>query len=275
MLLECAREIIPYCFANNNVKYGRYLTNFLGDMLALENDFLKVYQSFSDGDFAAKLTNTNRFSRSKTDKVIEMAINKDTKTPGSTNGFSTKIGAVKIWEITASYRANVRKCLHQHFCYNKQRYSHSDWNPPSNRRDENDVQAVVDVLTNVFIHPFNEMPLASISTSIIVNENAAESMLEAKINEMNKMGKFINDRLQPGKMVSFFEPIKRSNTMTFDAIKKKRTCKIKNKGMSIESSKDFFSKVSLTVQSRNIKFVICLHFLLELYHWYLQRLMEP
>ena len=119
------------------------------------------------------------------------------------------------------------------------------------------------------------MPLASISTGIIVNENAAQSMLEAKINEMNKIGKFINDRLQPGKMVSFFEPIKRSNTMTFDAIKKKRTCKIKNKGMSIESNKDFFSKVSLTVQSRNIKFVICLHFLLELYHWYLQRLMEP
>ena len=170
--MECAREIIPYCFANSNVKYARYLTNFLVNVLALENDFLKVYQSFSDGDFAAKLTNTNRFSRSKTNKVIEMTINKDTKTPSGTDGFSTKIAAVKIWEITASYGANVRKCLHQHFCYNKQRYSHSDWNPPSNRRDENDVQAIVDVLTNVFIHPFNEMPLASISTGIIVNENA-------------------------------------------------------------------------------------------------------
>ena len=108
-------------------------------MLALENDFPEVYQRFSDGDFAAQQINTNRFSRSETDKIIEMTINKDTKTPGDTNGFSTKTGAVKRWEITASYRANIRKCLHQHLCYNKQRYSHSDLNPSTIRRDENDV----------------------------------------------------------------------------------------------------------------------------------------
>ena len=93
LLLECAREMIQYFFAYNNANYARYLTNSLGDMLALENDFPEVYQRFSDGDFAGQLTNTNRFSRS--DKVIEMAINKDTKTPVGTNGFSTKIGAVK------------------------------------------------------------------------------------------------------------------------------------------------------------------------------------
>ena len=91
-------------------------------MLALENDSPEVYQRFSDGDFAVQLTSTNSFSRSETDKVIEMTINKDTETPGGTTGFPTKIGAVKRWEITASYRANIRKCLHQHLCYNKQRH---------------------------------------------------------------------------------------------------------------------------------------------------------
>ena len=74
-----------------------------------------------------------------------------------------------------------------------QRYNHSDLNPPSIRRDENDVQASVDVLTNVLIHSFSEMPLASISTGIIVNENATARMLEAKINGMNEMEKFISD----------------------------------------------------------------------------------
>ena len=86
-------------------------------MLALKNDFQEVYQRFSDGDFAAQPTNNNRFSRSETEKVIEMTINKDKKTSGSTTGFSSKIGAVKRWEITDSYRANVRKCLHQHLSY--------------------------------------------------------------------------------------------------------------------------------------------------------------
>ena len=81
-------------------------------MLPLENDFPEVYQRFSDGDFAAQLTNTNRFSRSETDKVIQMTINKDTKTPGDSTEFPTKISAVKRREITASYRVNVRKWLH-------------------------------------------------------------------------------------------------------------------------------------------------------------------
>ena len=126
-------------------------------------------------------------------------------------------------------------------------------NPSSIRRDENDVQAVADLLTNVFIHPFREMPLAPISTGIILTENAAENMLESKINGMNKLGKFISDRIQPGKLVSFFDPIKRSNNMTFDTIKKTRTCKIKNKVMSIEHSKDLFSKIYLIALSRNIK----------------------
>ena len=182
-----------------------------------------------------------------------MTINKDTKIPGGTTEFSTKISAVKRREITASYRANVRKWLHQLFCYNEQRYSHSDLNLSSIRRDENDVKVVIDVLTNVFILPFIEMLLGSISTGIIVKENAAESMVKATINGINEMGRCISDRLQPGKTVSFFDPITRSNTMTFDTIKKKRPCKIKKKIISIESSKDLFSIISLIAQSRNIK----------------------
>ena len=191
-----------------------------------------------------------------------MTINKGTKTPGGATGFSTKISGIKRWEITPSYTANIPKCLHQHLCYNKQKCS--DLNPSSIRRDENNVQAVVDVLTNVSIHPFSEKPFASFSTGITVNENDAASILEAKINGMNEMGKLISDQLQPGKTVSIFDPIKRSNTMTFDTIKKKRTCKIKNKVMCIESSEDLFSKILLRAETS--KFVICLHFLLELYH---------
>ena len=61
-----------------------------------------------------------------------------------------------------------------------------------------------------------------ISTGIIVTENAAERMLEAKINGINEMGKFITDQLQPGKRLSFFDPFKRNNTMTFGTIKKKK-----------------------------------------------------
>ena len=56
-----------------------------------------------------------------------MTLNKDTKTPGETTGFSTNIGAVQRWEINASYRAELRKVFHlQHINFNPQSYKHKD-----------------------------------------------------------------------------------------------------------------------------------------------------
>ena len=56
----------------NHVNYARYLPAILGEMLKLEKLFPKVHQQFQAGKFAAHLTNDNPFSRSETDKVIEM-----------------------------------------------------------------------------------------------------------------------------------------------------------------------------------------------------------
>ena len=61
-----------------------------------------------------------------------------------------------------------------------------------------------------------------ISTGIIVTENAAERMLEAKINGINEMGKFITDQLQPGKRLSFFDPFKKQHYDVWHHQKKKK-----------------------------------------------------
>ena len=181
-----------------------------------------------------------------------MTLNRDTKTPGGTIGFSTKIGAVKRWEITATYRENLRKCLHLHLQYEKQKYAHKDLTPSRISRDEKDVQAVIDVLTNVFIYPFSDIPFASISTGIVVSEDIAARIIDAKCQGINEMNQFIDNRLGPESKLSFFDQIKRCKTPTFDSIKKVKTCKTKNKVFSIESSKDLFSKISIIAQSRRI-----------------------
>ena len=53
----------------------------LGDTLQLPNDFPDVYEEFMGGTFAAQLTENS--TRIETDKVIEMTLNKGTKTPGN------------------------------------------------------------------------------------------------------------------------------------------------------------------------------------------------
>ena len=94
LFMTCVKDIIPYTFAYGNINYARYLTAMFSEMLTLEDDFSEIYEEFVAGNFAVQLSNDGRFSRTEPDKVIEMTLNRDTKTPGGTTGFSTNIGAV-------------------------------------------------------------------------------------------------------------------------------------------------------------------------------------
>lgn len=85
LLVECIRLIIPFAFAYDHVNYARYLTAMLADLLKLPDEFPNIYEEFMNGNFVAQLTDGTKFSGVETDKVIEMTLNKDTKTPGNTN----------------------------------------------------------------------------------------------------------------------------------------------------------------------------------------------
>ena len=162
LLLECIRHIIPYTFAYDNINYARYLTAFLGDMLQLPSEFPGVYKELMNGNFAAQLTDGNKFSRVETDKVIEMTLNKVTKTPGGCTGFSTNINAVKRWEINAAYRAALRTCFHKHLNYQPQKYKHPDLNPSRIKKDENDVQVILSIIETTFVNPLSPSPFLQI-----------------------------------------------------------------------------------------------------------------
>ena len=127
-----------------------------------------------------------------------MTLNKDTKTPGGTTGFSTNIGAVKRWEINASYRAALRTAFHQHLNYNSQSYQHKDLSLSRIARDENDIQAILSVLQESFVHPFSEQRLLSISTGIAIDQTDSEELLDAFQIGSRSMDSFITDRLSEG-----------------------------------------------------------------------------
>ena len=105
LFLETIRDIFPYTFAYENINYSRYLTVMLGELSSLETDHPDVYQEFMEGNFTVQLSEHCTFGRMEPDKVIEMTINKDTKTPGGTTGFSMKQDAIMRWTLNSSYRA--------------------------------------------------------------------------------------------------------------------------------------------------------------------------
>ena len=124
LLLECMRDVAAYAFAYDNFNYARYLTPFLGEMLNLEVDHPEIYNAFVQGNFSVQLSDDNSFGRLEADKVIETTINKDTRTPGGTTGFSTNSNAINRWALNASYRANLRCCFYKHLGYVHTKHKH-------------------------------------------------------------------------------------------------------------------------------------------------------
>ena len=80
-----------------------------------------------------------------------MTLNRDTKTPGGTTGFYTNVGAVRRWEVNASYRAALRKVFQQHINFHPHRYKHKDLSPSRINKDESDIESVLTVLCDSFI----------------------------------------------------------------------------------------------------------------------------
>ena len=77
-------------------------------------------------NFSVQLNEDRKFSRTEPDKTIEMTLNKDTKTPGGTTGFCINVNAINRWVLDATYRAELRQCLHQLINFSKQTTKHKD-----------------------------------------------------------------------------------------------------------------------------------------------------
>ena len=166
LYLQCIRDIIPYTFAYDNYNYARYLSPMLGTMLGLEESHPYTYENFKQGYFTAQLTEGQQFSRVEPDKVIEMTLNKDCKSGGGTTGFTQNSGAVHRWELNATYRAGLRRCLHEHTSYQQASSKHSDLSPSRIKKDITDVTNITALMNDTFLHPFSSSSeLLSISST--------------------------------------------------------------------------------------------------------------
>ena len=116
LLLECIRDIVIYAFSYDNYNYDRYLTLFLAEMIALGTDFWKVYTEFLNGNFVVQLSNFIPFGKVEPYKVISVKVNRDTKSPAGTTGFSTNGNSINRCVLTSLLRAVVCTALH-HFVH--------------------------------------------------------------------------------------------------------------------------------------------------------------
>ena len=226
LLLECIWNILPYTLAYKNINYTRYLTAMLTDMLQLPEDFPEVYEEFTNGNFVAQLTDGSKFSRVVTGKIIEMTLNKYTKTPGGCTGFSTNVNAVKRWEISAAYSAALETCFHKHLDYQPQKYKHHGLNPSKIMQDEKAVHCILPVIGTTFIDPLSPSQLMSISTGVLATEKVISDMSSAKKKGDTAFYTFVKSILSNEKTMCIFDPMKKMKLLTFSSMSTIKTCRV-------------------------------------------------
>ena len=89
------------------------------------------------------------------DQTIKETINKDTQTPGGTKGFSLKGGAVARYYLTSECRSRYLQQLRAMIGQQYTDFNHPDLQMSRIRRDEADVQSLVELMETSWLNPFN------------------------------------------------------------------------------------------------------------------------
>jgi len=184
--LECIRNMIPWCFAYDKLNYARYLSYYYANMTQLPVEHPEVHAHFLQGGFAVQIGNQNPFGRIPVDQTIEETVNKDTQTPGGTKGFSLKPGAVSKYYLTSEYRSAYLRQLREMVGRGDSHFNHPDLQLPRIKRDEADVQSIIDILENCWVNPLsqNQYEFVSLSSATVAPPDVANDLLEAqKIGE--------------------------------------------------------------------------------------------
>ena len=76
--LHTIHDLIPWCFAYDNINYARYLSAYYAEMSPLHIEHPQVYEYMEQGGFSVQIGSTNSFGRIPVDQPVEETVNNDT-----------------------------------------------------------------------------------------------------------------------------------------------------------------------------------------------------
>ena len=144
----------------------------------------------------------------------------------------------------------------QEFLVLRSSSTHPDLLTSRIRRDQSGVLAVQDKITSMFINPFEEMELISLSSGVVPTDKVTSDLLDAELIGERELLKFQDERLKK-QTINYYEPLKKMKLGTFSTLFKK-SVKVKA-NVQFSTQSDIFGKISLIQQLRplNLKEVFC------------------
>ena len=249
--LESIRKMIPWCFAMDKTNYSRYLPVYYNQMSHLEQNNPELFSHFKRGGFSVQLRRTNPFGKIPIDQTLEETVNKDTQTSGGTKGFSLNKGAVARYYLTAEYRTEALRQLRELLSLQSDNKGHADLQPSRIKRDESDVESLIDMLENNWINPLSIEPrdLVSISTGVVAPSDICDDLLKARQRGEEA---YITQASKLAEGIGFYEPIRRLRIKTFSDISKQTVAKGTNKEVTLRADNRLFGQILLIAQNRKL-----------------------
>lgn len=196
--------------------------------------------------------------------MIEQTINRSQKGHGGITGYSTSAGTVQRWVLTSHVIAQCQEDLEDFLDINQNSLKPKDLGKSRIDFDNQCVQNILEVISSIG-SPFTHRELLiNISSGVVTTQDVAEDIADAYsrgLNAANLFQKRTGDN-------SFYDPIKKLNLKTFEAMKVKKFINSKEKAVTIAAERSLFARLLIVAKTRsNISMEDVLKFSLSPIPW--------
>ncbi len=210
---------------------------------------------FMKGGFSVQLGSTNPFGRIPFDQAIEETVNKDTQTAEGTKGFSLKPGFVTKYYLTAEYRSMYLRQMRDLIGLGISKLSHPDLQSPRIKKDEADVQSLIDLMENNWLNPLSTggTNLVSLSTGSMAPSDVTWDLLKALETGEEAYQVFRQTRLdEDPPSLKFHDKMTKQSLKTFSNVSTKTSHGKKAQEVVLKADRKLFSHMILVAQSRKV-----------------------
>ena len=150
--LMSSSKMLPYFFITNRTNYSRWMPVYILDMLELPAE---IKSAFEKGEFSIRQT-CGSFNGIWSDMGTEKTIIKDSKGSGGIIGITNQKSALVRWTLTRHFLASFSSAMNDRAgITSTSNTSHEEMKQTALKRDEEQVQAIVNHLSETMTDPID------------------------------------------------------------------------------------------------------------------------
>ena len=250
MHLQSTENMLPWLFGYDRPNYARFLTYYLVNMQKLPETHPAVYEQFEAGHFSVRRQN-GKFNKIASDQAIEQTINREQKCAGGIVGFCTSEGTVQRWALTSHVAAKCQSRMEEFLGISDVKNVTKDMGRKRVLFDEECVTRGYNLIKE-WGTPFKENSyLVHLSSGLQCSPEVQADMVNAESRGKEALHNFLAKRIESSE-VDLFDPIPKMKLKTFQAMKAKKSCKIKDKSVTLKADRDIFARLLVIRGKRDV-----------------------